>query len=105
MEQSSRLSLTWDPPYSLNIDNVDPDIEGYYVNIYVSNYTSSQELLLSEFITSTNFTFELPEGRNSGCDRFYFAIFGVNIVGEGAMKTTSYAKSTTSMLILRLNPV
>ena len=97
MEQPSRLSLTWDPPFSLDIANVDPDIEGYCVNVSVANSSQEIRLVTECGITATNFTFQVPENRNSGCDVYYLSVAGVNLVGEGAMKTASYTETTTSM--------
>ena len=55
---SSTLSLTWTPPFTLDIPGVDPDITGYCVDILDS--TSSSTLYSQCGINRTEFRYSTP---------------------------------------------
>ncbi len=76
----SIISLTWTPPFSLDIPNVDPDIT-YCVGVV--NSTSSLVINSQCGITDTqyNYTVSLDDIM---CDAYYiFTVTPVNIVGNG----------------------
>ena len=90
----STLSLTWEPPFTLDITGVDPDITGYCVDVI--NSTSSVKLYSQCGINETEFRYPIPP--NTGCTVYHFTITSVNIVGRGEGSTISYVESQTSML-------
>ena len=76
-------TLTWTPPFTLDISNVDPDI-GYCVDV-----ANSTTLLLSQCeITSTEFTY--TTNITADCAAFWFTVTPVNIVGNGTSQTRAY---------------
>lgn len=75
--ENSTLSLTWRPPFSLNLTGIEPDIL-YCVDVVsvVSGAT------LSECgIVVTIWTYFVPF--TSGCDSFRFVVTPVNAAGNG----------------------
>ena len=91
----STLSLTWEPPFSLDITNVDPDITGYCVDVI--NSTSSVTLHSVCGINTTMFTYPLPDG-SIHCTVVLFNIVPHNIVGPGKSATKSYIGALSSRL-------
>ena len=77
----STISLTWNPPFTLDITAIDPDIT-YRVDVI--NSTSSQVIHSQGGITITqyNYTTSLSPERRA-CDIFKFTITPVNRVGNG----------------------
>ncbi len=76
----SILSLTWTPPFTLDIPGVDPDIAHYCV--VVVNLTSSSEILFMCNVTDTQYNYTVsPNG--IVCDTYNFTVVPVNIVGLG----------------------
>ncbi len=76
----SIISLTWTPPFSLDLPGVDPDITGYCVNVV--NSTSSLVIDSQCGITNTQYNYTVsPNG--IVCDTYTFAVTPVNIVGNG----------------------
>ncbi len=77
---NSIISLTWTPPFSLNITGVDPDITGYCVGVV--NSTSSLVIHSQCGITNTQYNYTVsPNG--IVCDTYTFTVTPVNIVGNG----------------------
>ncbi len=74
------ISLTWRPPFSLDITNVDPDITGYCVGVV--NFTSSLVIHSQCGITDTQYNYTVSP-RSTPCDTYTFTITPVNIVGNG----------------------
>ncbi len=72
----SIISLTWTPPFSLDITRVDPDITGYCVGVV--NSTSSVQC----GITDTQYNYTVSP-RSTPCDTYTFTVTPVNIVGSG----------------------
>ena len=83
---SLNISITWEPPFTLDITGEDPDITGYCVDVI--NSTSSVTLHSQCGITETTFTFPIPTDTN--CHAYNFSVTPVNIVGNGTEDTTSY---------------
>ena len=84
---STPISVTWEPPFTLDITGEDPDITGYCVDVI--NSTSSVTLHSQCGITETEFTYLIPE---SYCysTTFSFSITPLNIVGRGEEATLFY---------------
>ena len=80
------LSLTWEPPFTLDVTNIRPDITGYCVDVI--NSTSSVTLHSECMIIETLFTYPIPE--NTNCTVIKFIVTPVNIVGRGGSVADSY---------------
>ena len=91
---NSTLSLTWEPPFTLDITGVDSDIIDYCVDLI--NSTSSVTLHSECGITETEFTYPIPADAN--CHQYDFTVTAVNIVGRGEPATVTYTGLQTSML-------
>ncbi len=76
----SIISLTWTPPFSLNITGVDPDITGYCVGVV--NSTSSLLIDSQCGITDTQYNYTVSPN-DIVCDTYTFTVTPVNIVGNG----------------------
>ncbi len=74
------ISLTWTPPFSLDIPGVDPDITGYCVDVV--NSTSSLLIHSQCGITDTQYNYTVSP-RSTPCDTYTFTVTPVNIVGNG----------------------
>ena len=83
---NTTLSLTWEPPFTLDITSVDPDISGYYVEVVAVNLLTSSEIYSEYDINGTEFSYPIPQ--DAGCDIYFFTITAVNIVGMGEAATT-----------------
>ncbi len=78
----SAISLTWTPPFSLDIPNVDPDIAGYCVDVV--NSTSSLVIHSKCGITATQYNYNIIVSPNDiVCDNYTFTVTPVNAVGNG----------------------
>ena len=88
----STLSLTWEPPFTLDITGVDPDITGYCVDVI--NSTSSVTLYSEYGIMETLFTYPIPE--NTNCTVVEFIVTPVNAVGLGTSAAESYIRLRSS---------
>ena len=92
---STTLSLTWVPPFTLDIIGVDPDITGYCVDVI--NSTSS-EILHSECgITETEFLYTYALHGKYWCTNFHFTVTPLNVVGNGTPATIGYTAVEASM--------
>ena len=89
---NTTLSLTWEPPFTLDITGVDPDITGYCVD--VMNSTSSVTLHSQCRITETLFSYPIPE--NTNCTVVEFIVTPLNIVGQGESAAESYIRVRSS---------
>ena len=79
--QPSSILLTWDPPFSLNITGVDPDL-WYCVEVY--NISRGRALLTSNCsVYEPQFYFNTTNP--SPCHKFEFTAFAVNGVGNGSV--------------------
>ena len=86
MESDSELLLTWDAPFTLDITDVNPDVN-YTVQIYLVN--SSSTTLISEYsIVSTEFNTPIPD--LEVCDRIFIVVIPVNEAGNGMKTEMSY---------------
>ena len=86
------LSLTWEPPFTLDIVGVDPDIT-YCVDVVDS--TSSTTLRSQCDITDAEFTHPLLD---AVCySSLILTVTPVNIVGRGAPSSVSYIGTETGI--------
>ncbi len=76
----SIISLTWTPPFSLDIPGSDPDIAGYCVGVV--NPASSLVIHSQYGITDTQYNYTVSP-RSTPCDNYTFTVTPVNIVGNG----------------------
>jgi hypothetical protein len=79
---TSNISLTWTPPFTLDITLVKPNIIGYCVDII--NSTSSLTLFSQCGINVTVFSHYKP------LENTVFVVTPVNIVGNGTQQNISY---------------
>ena len=86
------LSLTWEPPFTLDIDGVDPDIT-YCVDVI--NSTSSVTLHSECGITETEFSYPLPQ--DAVCHSYVLTITPVNVVGRGVSSSLTYIGTEAGM--------
>jgi hypothetical protein len=80
---TSVITLTWTPPFTLDITQVEPDISGYCVDII--NSTSSLVLFSQCGINVTVFSHYKPP------ENAVFVVTPVNIVGNGTQQNISYS--------------
>ncbi len=76
----SSITLTWKPPFSLDIPGVDFNIIGYCVG--VANSTSSLVIDSQCGITDTQYNYTVTPN-DIVCDTYTFTVTPVNIVGNG----------------------
>ncbi len=88
----SIISLTWTPPFSLDICYVDPDIAGYCVGVV--NSTSSLVIDSQCDITDTQYNYTVSP-RSTPCDTYTFTVTPVNIVGNGTSASVTLISSIT----------
>ena len=79
---SSAIYLSWDPPFTLDITNVDPDIPGYTVSITNNNTNVTSE----RNVTEPEFLFQ-EEGYDP-CHVYLFRVSAWNPVGVGEPSDT-----------------
>ncbi len=75
----SIISLTWTPPFSLDITGVDPDITGYCVGVV--NSISLSVIDSQCGITDAQYNYTVSP-RSTPCDNYTFTVTPVNIVGN-----------------------
>ena len=81
------LHLTWNPPFTLNITNIEPDIY-YCINIY--NITpNSLYIPLKTLCNLTQPEFDFMVANPNPCDRFQFQVIPVNGLGNGTLNNIS----------------
>ena len=73
----SIISLTWTPPFSLDIPGVDPDITGYCVGVV--NPTSSLVMHSRCDVTNTQYNYT----NDIVWDIYTFTVTPVSVVGNG----------------------
>ena len=74
---SSAILLCWDPPFTLDITDVDPDIPGYTVSITNNNTKVTSE----RNVTKPEFIFQ-EEGYDP-CHVYLFRVRAWNPIGMG----------------------
>ena len=90
--QDSIISLTWLPPFTLDITSEDHDIRGYCVDVFNS---TSKLLIYSESGISATL-FQYPTPADSVCHNYMFTVTPVNVVGDGTSSIISYSEVETS---------
>ena len=86
----SVVSTMWNPPWTLNILGVNPDIE-YCVDVM----TPTSSLITTCSINTTDFSYLLPP--DSGCHDYYeLTVTPVNIVGNGTPSSLNYSNTITT---------
>ncbi len=88
----SIISLTWTPPFSLDIPHVDPDIIGYCVGVV--NSISSLVIDSQCGITDTHYNYTVSP-RSTPCDTYTFTVTPINIVGNGTSASVTLISSFT----------
>ena len=85
---SSAIKLTWTPPFTLDITDVDPDISNY--TVYITNTNTSKNGTVSvtkldeNGVVETEYTFTgLPGEDPDPCPVYQFSVSAWNVVGEG----------------------
>ena len=73
----SAIRLHWDPPFTLDITNVDPDIPGYTISITNTNTNVTSE----RNVTKPELLFQ-EEGYDP-CHVYLFEVSALNPVGVG----------------------
>ena len=104
---NTTLSLTWEPPFTLDITGVDPDIT-YCVDVI--NSTSSVTLHSQCGINETEFSYPLPQ--DAVCHSYVLTTTPINVVGRGAPSSVlyigteagSYASATQHTWFMNLAP-
>ena len=99
MTSNSTFFLTWEPPFTLDIPGVDPDITGYCVEVL--NLFPHTEVIYSECgFNVTEFSYPIPP--DAGCNIYVFSVTPVNIVGMGEAATTPpyYRPLDTGIIII-----
>ncbi len=83
---NTTLTLTWAPPFTLDIIGIYPDIAGYCVDVV--NAASLAALHSECNITRNQFTYTIPP--KSQCYGILFSVTPVNIVGRGQTTMVAY---------------
>ncbi len=92
----SIISLTWTPPFSLNIPGVDPDIT-YCVGVV--NSTSSLVIHSQCDITDTQYNYTVSPN-DIVCDTYIFTVTPVNIVGNGESASVTLLSTEGEILLV-----
>ena len=90
----SNVSITWTPPFTLDISGVNPDITGYCITV-----TSRITSLTLNSQCGTNVTeFHYTLSPDSACNTYNFTVVPVNIVGNGTSATVMYSQDEEGKL-------
>ncbi len=82
-EQRQTIILTWEEPPTLDLTDIDPDIDPY--TVYITNLNTSQSLSVNVTETKYTFTGLLGETVLNPCSFYQFSVSAWNVVGEGGM--------------------
>jgi hypothetical protein len=94
---SNFISLTWIPPFTLDITDVEPDISGYCIDVI--NSTTSSTLYSLCGINETIFSYPTPA--DSWC--IVYTVYPASVVGNGTKATTTkYLTSEDKTIFLML---
>ncbi len=82
-EQRQTIVLTWEEPPTLDLTDIDPDIDPY--TVYITNLNTSQSLSVN--VTETKYIFTGLQGETllNPCSVYQFSVSAWNVVGEGEM--------------------
>ena len=94
MVYNSTLSLTWTPPFTLDITDVNPDINGYCVEATLLSLTVCSLC----GINMNEFNYTLPP--DSACHTYNFTVVPVNIIGNGTSATVLYSHAKKGIIII-----
>ena len=86
--------IHWDPPFSLNLTGVDPDIT-YCVDVL--NRTSELMIHSECDIEETEFRYRTPS--RIWCDWLTFIVTPVNLAGNGTKDATRFLRLPAGMFI------
>ena len=90
VHDSTSITLSWMPPFTLDIEDIHPDIDGYCVDIVDS---VSMTTLYSECgLNMTEFSYPIPP--ENGCRLYINTITPVNTVGNGTRSAVFYRGTT-----------
>ena len=89
--QNSLVNLTWTAPFTLDIDNIDPDIT-YCVDVI--NYTSSMMLHSECDILTTEYSYPIPP--TIWCGRLGISVTPMNGAGLGVPNSVSFPQADIS---------
>ena len=78
------LHLTWNPPFTLNIPNIEPDLS-YCINIY----NATQHDILNSVCGLAQPEFDFRVSNPSPCEQFRFEVIPVNGAGNGTSNSIS----------------
>ena len=93
-EQNDIITLTWLPPFTLDIPSEDDDIRGYCVDVFNS---TSNMLIYSECGISATL-FQYPKPNDTVCHNYTFTVTPVNVVGNGTSNTIIYGVETSKLI-------
>ncbi len=96
----SIISLTWTPPFSLDIPSVYPDIT-YCVGVV--NSTSSLVIHSQCGITDTQYNYTVSP-ISTPCDTYTFTVTPINIVGNGTSASVTRGILPSGELVWHRNP-
>ena len=85
-ESDGSLMYSWLPPFTLDIDRIEEDIEGYCVDAV--NSVTLATLLYECGVNTTEYIYPIPP--LSWCFITLFTVTPINIVGRGVTSTVSY---------------
>ncbi len=82
-EQRQTIVFTWEEPPTLDLTDIDPDIDPY--TVYITNLNTSQSLSVN--VTETKYTLTGLPGETvlNPCSFYQFSVSAWNVVGEGEM--------------------
>ncbi len=98
--QDPNISLTWTPPFTLDITGTDSSIAGYCVEVLGNVVEFTSPLRKSTHtvcdVAETRFTYPLSMLSESVCYYYEFVVFAVNEVGNGMQDDRVYSLNHTT---------
>ena len=87
------MSVTWTPPFTLDISDVEDDISGYCIDVV--NINTSSSLFSQCGINATEIDFSLSL---DACHIYRITVSPVNVVGQGEGNTLNYSHQIESCM-------
>lgn len=97
MVQDSTIFISWEPPYTLDIADEDPDIRSYCVRIDVGVIFTSGTFELHSACGILDTKFQHPFGNLDGCYLYIVSVAAVNRVGNGTQSAVFYRGTEAGM--------